>query len=114
LPHIAGYSTLAATAGAIPIPWLDLLILPGIQTRMIYHLAQLYGQPLTGARFVEYRSIEIIRSVVANPATNTPNKSIGINEANSTIVTNFEKPTTIAEADSKHSRSCGETRFIRP
>jgi uncharacterized protein (DUF697 family)/predicted GTPase len=56
LPHIAGYSTLAATAGAIPIPWLDLLILPGIQTRMIYHLAQLYGQPLTGARFVELAS----------------------------------------------------------
>jgi uncharacterized protein (DUF697 family) len=56
LPHIAGYSTLAATAGAIPIPWLDLLILPGIQTRMIYHLARLYGQPLTGARFLELAS----------------------------------------------------------
>src|SRR5262249_35078208 len=26
LPHIVGYSSLAATAGAIPIPWLDLLI----------------------------------------------------------------------------------------
>jgi uncharacterized protein (DUF697 family) len=56
LPHIAGYSTLAATAGAIPVPWIDLLILPGIQTRMIYHLAQLYGQPLTGARFLELAS----------------------------------------------------------
>jgi uncharacterized protein (DUF697 family) len=56
LPHIAGYSSLAATAGAIPIPWLDLLILPGIQTRMIYHLAQLYGQPLTGTRFLELAS----------------------------------------------------------
>jgi uncharacterized protein (DUF697 family) len=56
LPHIAGYSSLAAAAGAIPIPWLDLLILPGIQTRMIYHLAQLYGQPLTGARFLELAS----------------------------------------------------------
>ena len=47
LPHIVGYSTLAATAGAFPIPWVDLLILPGIQTRMIYHLAQFYGQPLS-------------------------------------------------------------------
>jgi uncharacterized protein (DUF697 family) len=56
LPHIIGYSTLAATAGAIPVPWLDLLILPGIQTRMIYHLAQLYGQPLTGTRFLELAS----------------------------------------------------------
>ena len=44
LPHILGYSSLAATAGAIPIPWVDLLVLPGIQSRMIYHLAQLYGQ----------------------------------------------------------------------
>src|SRR5262249_54765623 len=53
LPHIVGYSTLAATAGAVPVPWLDLLILPGIQTQMIYHLARLYGQPLDGKRFLE-------------------------------------------------------------
>jgi uncharacterized protein (DUF697 family) len=53
LPHIVGYASLAATAGAIPIPWLDLLLIPGIQTRMIYHLARYYGQPLTGQRFLE-------------------------------------------------------------
>src|SRR5262245_16026797 len=53
LPYIVGYSSLAATAGAFPIPWLDLLVLPGIQTRMIYTLASLYGQPLTGKRFLE-------------------------------------------------------------
>jgi uncharacterized protein (DUF697 family) len=56
LPFIIGYSTLAATAGAIPIPWLDLLILPGIQTQMIHHLARLYGQPLTATRFIELAS----------------------------------------------------------
>ncbi len=56
VPHIVGYSTLAATAGALPVPWLDLLILPGIQTRMIYHLARLYGQPLSAARFLELAS----------------------------------------------------------
>jgi uncharacterized protein (DUF697 family) len=56
LPHIVGYSTLAATAGAIPIPWLDLLILPGIQSQMIYHLARLYGQPLSATRFLELAS----------------------------------------------------------
>src|SRR5204862_3880778 len=37
LPHIIGYSTLAATAGAFPIPWIDLMVLPGIQTQMIFH-----------------------------------------------------------------------------
>ncbi len=53
LPHILGYSSLAATAGAIPIPWLDLFIIPGIQTRMVYHLARFYGQPLSAHRFLE-------------------------------------------------------------
>src|SRR5207248_8777429 len=46
----------AATAGAIPIPWVDLFILPGIQTRMIYQLARHYGQPLSGERFLELAS----------------------------------------------------------
>jgi uncharacterized protein (DUF697 family) len=48
-----GYSSLAASAGAFPIPWLDLLVIPGIQTRMIYHLAQFYGQPMSAYRFME-------------------------------------------------------------
>jgi uncharacterized protein (DUF697 family) len=56
LPHILAYSTLAATTGAIPVPWIDLLILPGIQTRMVHHLARYYGQPLTAQRFIEIAS----------------------------------------------------------
>jgi uncharacterized protein (DUF697 family) len=56
LPYILGYSSLAATAGAFPIPWVDLFILPGIQTKMIHHLARLYGQPLSGRRFLEIAS----------------------------------------------------------
>jgi len=56
LPHILGYSSLAATAGAVPIPFLDLLLLPAIQARMIYHLARLYGQPLSATRFLELAS----------------------------------------------------------
>jgi uncharacterized protein (DUF697 family)/predicted GTPase len=56
LPLILGYSSMAATAGAIPVPWIDLLILPGIQTQMIHHLARFYGQALTGARFLELAS----------------------------------------------------------
>lgn len=53
LPHILGYSSLAATAGALPIPLVDLVVLSGIQSRMIYDLAHLYGQPMTGRRFAE-------------------------------------------------------------
>jgi uncharacterized protein (DUF697 family) len=53
IPIILSYSSLAATAGAIPVPWVDLFILPGIQTQMIHHLARFYGQPLSGGRFLE-------------------------------------------------------------
>jgi uncharacterized protein (DUF697 family) len=53
LPHIVGYSSLAAAAGAIPLPWIDLPILAGIQSRMVYHLARFYSQPLSGQRFLE-------------------------------------------------------------
>ncbi len=52
-PIIAAYASLAATAGAIPIPFLDLLILPAIQSRMVFHLAKIYGQELNAARFLE-------------------------------------------------------------
>ncbi len=52
-PYILSYSTMAAVAGAVPVPVLDVVLLSAIQTRMVYHLARLYGQPLTGRRFVE-------------------------------------------------------------
>jgi uncharacterized protein (DUF697 family) len=53
LPYITFYSILAATAGGIPVPWVDLFLLPGIQTRMIHHLAHLYGQPFRAKHFAE-------------------------------------------------------------
>lgn len=52
-PIILGYATLAGTAGALPIPFVDLVLLPGIQTRMVYHLAKIYGQEMTAVRFLE-------------------------------------------------------------
>jgi uncharacterized protein (DUF697 family) len=33
-----------------------MVLLTGIQTRLVYHLARLYGQPLTGQRFLELAS----------------------------------------------------------
>jgi uncharacterized protein (DUF697 family) len=53
LPHIVGYSTLAATVGTVPVPGVDLVLLAGVQSRMVYHLAKLYNQPLTARRFLE-------------------------------------------------------------
>jgi uncharacterized protein (DUF697 family)/predicted GTPase len=51
LPVIMGHAALAASAGAIPIPFVNLLLLPGIQRRMIENLAQLYGRPMTADQF---------------------------------------------------------------
>ena len=53
IPVIIGYSTLAATAGAIPIPFVDLLVLPSIQVRMVKALADLSGSPGEAKRFLE-------------------------------------------------------------
>jgi uncharacterized protein (DUF697 family)/predicted GTPase len=56
LPYILGYSTMAATAGALPVPFVDLLLLSAIQTGMLYDLARLYGQPMTARRLGEVAS----------------------------------------------------------
>lgn len=53
MPIILSYSSLAATAGAVPIPFADLLLLPAIQAKMVHSLGALYGQPLTATRFLE-------------------------------------------------------------
>jgi uncharacterized protein (DUF697 family) len=52
-PIILGYASLAGTAGSLPIPFVDLVLLPGIQSRMVYHLAKIYGQEMTAVRFLE-------------------------------------------------------------
>jgi uncharacterized protein (DUF697 family)/predicted GTPase len=56
LPYILAYSSLAASAAALPAPFVDLVLLSGIQSQMVYHLAQLYGQPLSAQRFLEIAS----------------------------------------------------------
>lgn len=53
MPVIMGYSSVAGTAGAVPLPFVDLVLLPGIQARMANHLAQIYGQPMTPDRYRE-------------------------------------------------------------
>ncbi|HEV3384444.1 MAG TPA: DUF697 domain-containing protein [Gemmata sp.] len=53
IPIILGYSTLAATAGGVPMPFVDMVLIPGIQARMAHHLAGVYGQPMTAERFRE-------------------------------------------------------------
>ncbi len=53
LPTIYGYSLLAGTAGAIPIPFLSLLLLPRIQRKLVESLAEQFDRPLSAEQFVE-------------------------------------------------------------
>lgn len=53
MPVILGYASIAGTAGAVPIPFVDMAVLPGIQARMAYQLAAIYGQPMSAERLKE-------------------------------------------------------------
>jgi uncharacterized protein (DUF697 family) len=53
IPTVIGYSSLAAAAGAIPVPFVDLVLIPGIQTKMIHALAQQSGRAENATRFLE-------------------------------------------------------------
>ncbi len=46
MPLIVTYSSLAATAAAVPTPWLDIPVVMGLQTHLVYRLADLYGQKM--------------------------------------------------------------------
>jgi uncharacterized protein (DUF697 family)/predicted GTPase len=75
MPLIVSYSTLAAGAGAIPVPFVDLLLIPGIQAKMVHALADVYGQPMTTERFWEIAS-SIGSGVVARQAAREAAKFI--------------------------------------
>jgi uncharacterized protein (DUF697 family) len=78
LPHILAYSTLAATAGAISVPFVDLLVLPRIQTSMIYHLASHFGQPLDAERFEQMAEAIGLRPIVRRMAVREVAKFIPV------------------------------------
>ena len=46
LPTIIAYSSMAATAAATPLPWVDIPAVMALQTRLIYVLADLYDQKM--------------------------------------------------------------------
>lgn len=56
-PYILSAATLAASAAAVPLPWIDMPVVAGVQTELIRRLAKLYGRdfdwdeflPLAGA-----------------------------------------------------------------
>ncbi len=46
MPVILGTSTLAATAAAVPVPWIDIPVVMGLQTHLAYKLARIHRQRL--------------------------------------------------------------------
>jgi uncharacterized protein (DUF697 family) len=47
LPEIFAHATLAATAAAVPVPWVDMPAVLGIQANLIRRLAAMYGQEMS-------------------------------------------------------------------
>jgi uncharacterized protein (DUF697 family)/predicted GTPase len=45
-PYILGASTLAASAAAVPVPWVDVPVVTAIQGSLLYKLAEIYGRAL--------------------------------------------------------------------
>ena len=53
LPTILKYSSLAATAAAVPLPWVDIPLVMSLQTRLIYVLAEQYDQKMNAAMLTQ-------------------------------------------------------------
>jgi uncharacterized protein (DUF697 family) len=72
IPIILGYSSMAATAGAAPVPFLDMLMIPSIQARMAQHIARLYGQRMNVERYREIAAaigVGVVSRQLARQAT---------------------------------------------
>lgn len=52
-PIILTHASLVATASASPLPWIDLPVVMGLQARMIYRLAELYGQTMNAQELMK-------------------------------------------------------------
>ncbi len=46
MPYILSYSTLAATAAAMPAPWIDIPVVMALQSHLVSQLSKIYRQPL--------------------------------------------------------------------
>ncbi|MDB5387446.1 MAG: hypothetical protein JWM11_3092 [Planctomycetaceae bacterium] len=56
LPHILSYAVAAGAAAAIPVPFVDMPVVLGIQAKMCHTIASIYHQELNGQRLGEILS----------------------------------------------------------
>lgn len=52
-PYIMSASMMSATAAAVPVPWIDLPVVAGIQADMMRRIGALYGQPMDAQQFLK-------------------------------------------------------------
>ena len=53
MPYVIGYSSMAATAAAVPVPWVDIPFVAAIQSHLVHQLAGIYGQSLGAEGFIK-------------------------------------------------------------
>ncbi len=53
MPVVIAYSLMAATAAAVPLPWVDIPLVTAFQTHLVIRLARLYKRPLAARMFLD-------------------------------------------------------------
>jgi uncharacterized protein (DUF697 family) len=53
MPYVLSASTLAASAAAVPLPWIDIPVVMGVQSDLVRRLAGLYGQDFDAQHFLQ-------------------------------------------------------------
>lgn len=53
MPYVISASTLAASAAAVPVPWIDIPVVMGVQSDLIRRLARLYEQEFDAQHFLQ-------------------------------------------------------------
>lgn len=52
-PYVLSASTLAAAAAAVPVPWIDLPVVLGLQSHLVYRIASIHGRSLDERTLLE-------------------------------------------------------------
>ena len=53
MPYVLSASTMAASAAAVPVPWIDIPVVIGVQSDLIRRLSALYGQAFDAQQFLQ-------------------------------------------------------------
>ena len=53
MPYVLSAATMAASAAAVPVPWIDIPVVMGVQSELIRRLAALYGQHFDTKQFFQ-------------------------------------------------------------